>query len=104
MRLITWCLQLIMILALANCSSYDFTRRPIQQGNLLNPTTVSRLKVGMSKEDVSILMGTSLLSPMFNNNRWDYAYTTRKGSGSNSVRHVTITFAHDQVIQIEHAP
>ena len=101
MRLITWCLQLIMILALANCSSYDFTRRPIQQGNLLNPTTISRLKVGMSKEDVSILMGTSLLSPMFNNNRWDYAYTWRKGSNANAIKHLTLYFKNERLSRIE---
>lgn len=105
MQYIKRMIQSLLILTLiTGCSSYDFSRRPIQQGNLLNPASVARLKTGMSREDVSILMGTSLLSPMFSSNRWDYAYTTRKGSGSNDVRHLTLTFSNNQLVQIEHRP
>lgn len=65
---------------------------------------IERLKTGMSKDDVAILMGTSLMSPTFNNDRWDYAYTWRKGSGSIEIRHAALYFAKGSLVRIEHKP
>ncbi|MFC3908644.1 outer membrane protein assembly factor BamE [Legionella dresdenensis] len=93
-----------LILMLNGCASYDFSRRVVQQGNLLPETRISRLHVGMSKEDAAILMGTSLLSPTFNDNRWDYAYTWRKGSGSNKIKNLTLFFSNNRLVKIEHNP
>ena len=89
------------MLLLTHCASYEYTKREVQQGNLLPEKKIKQLKRGMTKEEVAVLMGTSLLSPMFNNNRWDYVYTWRKGSGSDAIQHVIIYFANDRVIQIE---
>ena len=86
---------------LANCANYDFSRRIVQQGNILSPAVVNRLSIGMTKEDVAILLGTSLLSPTFNNNRWDYAYTRRKGAESNNIRHVSLYFSNNRLVRIE---
>jgi outer membrane protein assembly factor BamE len=91
----------IITLSLTQCASYDFSRRIAQQGNLLPQEKIERLKVGMTKNDASILMGTSLLSPTFNNDRWDYAYTWRKGSGPLKVRHVSLYFIKDTITRIE---
>lgn len=101
MQIIPLIVRGLLVLSLTSCSSYDFSRHVVQQGNLLSPKTVNRLSLGMSKQDVAILMGTSLLSPTFNNNRWDYAYTWRKGSTSNAVRHVSLYFAGDRLTRIE---
>lgn len=97
-------ISLALILSLCHCSSYDFSRRIVQQGNLLPQNKIERLHVGMSKNDVAVLMGTSLLSPTFNNNRWDYAYTWRKGSGSLLIRNLSLYFANERLIRIEHRP
>ncbi len=86
---------------LANCANYDFSNRTVQQGNILSPNVVERLHVGMTKEDVAILLGTSLISPTFNNNRWDYAYTKRKGSTSNTVRHISLYFEDNRLKRME---
>lgn len=104
MRIITLLVCIISILTLTQCESYDFSRRIAQQGNLLPQSKIERLKLGMSKNDVAILMGTSLLSPMFNNNRWDYAYTWRRGTGTVLKRTVTLYFSHDALSRIEHNP
>jgi len=93
-----------MTCMLTNCASYDFSRRIVQQGNLLPQSKIERLHLGMSKEDVAILMGTSLLSPNFNNDRWDYVFTWRKGSGMTKVKNLTLFFAHGHLIKIEHRP
>jgi outer membrane protein assembly factor BamE len=104
MRIIIILITTIIACSLTQCVSYDFSRRIVQQGNLLPQSKIERLKVGMSKEDAAILMGTSLLSPVFNNDRWDYAYTWRRGSGSTEIRNVVIYFAHGRIARIEHKP
>lgn len=101
MRLLSRFLPILLLLSLTGCATYDFSRHIVQQGNLLTPSMVQRLSIGMNKEDAAILMGTSLLSPMFTNDRWDYAYTWRKGSTSNAVRHVSLYFSNNRLIRIE---
>ncbi|MBN9230599.1 MAG: outer membrane protein assembly factor BamE [Legionella sp.] len=91
-------------LGLVQCSTFDFSRRVAQQGNLLPQNKLERLKIGMSKNDVAILMGTSLLSPTFNNDRWDYAYTWRRGKGPMVIKTVSLYFAHERLQRIEHKP
>lgn len=104
MRIIIILITTLIAGSLTQCMSYDFSRRIVQQGNLLPQDKIERLKVGMSKEDTAILMGTSLLSPLFNNDRWDYAYTWRRGSGSTEIRNVVIYFTHGRIARIEHKP
>ena len=104
MRIAILFLSLILSITLSQCVSYDFSRRVIQQGNLLPDSKIARLKLGMSKNDVAILMGNSLISPLFNNDRWDYAYTWRRGSGALAIRHVILYFVRDSLVRIEHSP
>ncbi len=93
----------LLLITLTSCASYDFQRRVVQQGNLLPQSKIDHLKIGMSKEDVVILMGNSLLSPTFNNNRWDYAYTCRKGGGPMQKKHVVLYFSNNHLTKIEHS-
>lgn len=104
MRIIILLISVMVTLSLTQCVSYDFSRRIAQQGNLLPQSKIERLKVGMSKNDAAILMGTSLLSPTFNNDRWDYAYTWRKGSGPIEIRNVILYFVNGSIARIEHRP
>lgn len=101
MRLKAFLICIALLLSLTNCAYYDFSRRIVQQGNLLPQAKVDRLKIGMSKEDTAILMGTSLLSPTFTNDRWDYAYTRRKGNDSPHVRHLSLYFSQGRLARIE---
>jgi outer membrane protein assembly factor BamE len=104
MRFGTIILAIAVTLTLTNCASYDFSRRYVQQGNLLPKSKIERLHVGMSKQDTAVLMGNSLLSPNFNNDRWDYVFTWRKGSGKPEIRNLTLYFTHDRLARIEHRP
>lgn len=98
-------IKMLLVIAISfsllNCMPYDFSRRYVQQGNLLPAAKMTRLKVGMSKEDCAILMGTSLLSPMFNNDRWDYAYTFRDGGKEPVVRKVSLYFVRGALVRWE---
>ena len=104
MQIRTILMGIAVTLLLTNCASYDFSRRVVQQGNLLPPSKIERLKIGMSKEDATILMGDSLLSPTFNNDRWDYAYTWRKGSGPVEIHTLSLYFKHGALARIEQHP
>lgn len=101
MRRILFILSLMAVLLNSGCNSYDFSRREVQQGNLLPEQKISRLKLGMSKTEVAALMGTSLLSPLFNNNRWDYAYTWRRGNGPMEKRWLSLYFSKEHLTRIE---
>lgn len=96
--------SIALCLSLSHCASYDFSRRIVEQGNMLSQDTIQRLKIGMSKNDAAILLGTSLLSPSFSHDRWDYAYTLRKGNGPLIVRNLTLYFSHGTLSHIEHKP
>lgn len=104
MRIKLILINVLLALSLTQCISYDFSRRIAQQGNLIPLEKIERLKKGMSKDDAAILMGTSLLSPTFNNDRWDYAYTWRKGSGPMEIRNASLYFSRGSLVRIEHKP
>ncbi len=104
MRIRIILISVSLALSLTNCMSYDFSRRVVQQGNLLPQEKLERLNIGMSKNDAAILMGTGLMSPTFNNDRWDYAYTWRKGNSPTVVRNLTLYFTHDRLARIERKP
>jgi outer membrane protein assembly factor BamE len=104
MRIIIILMATLMTITLTQCVSYDFSRRIVQQGNLIPSSKIERLKLGMTKEEVAILMGNSLISPLFTNDRWDYAYTWRKGNGTREIRNAVLYFSHDRVVKIEHTP
>lgn len=86
---------------LAHCTHYDFSRKVVQQGNLLPDVKIQQLKVGMSKENVALILGTSLLSPTFTNDRWDYAYTWRNRNQSTQVKNLTLYFSGGILNRIE---
>ena len=104
MRILFFLFGIFLTLTLTQCESYDFARRAVRQGNLLPKSEIDRLKIGMSKDQVAHLMGNSLISPTFNNNRWDYAYTWRKGNGPMEIRHVSLYFVNNALADIEHKP
>lgn len=98
MRIITILIGLTLLLT--NCVSYDLSRRIVQQGNLLPQEKIAKLHIGMTKNEVGNLMGHSLITPVFNDDRWDYAYTWRKGSSQPTVKYLIIYFKHGVVSQI----
>jgi outer membrane protein assembly factor BamE len=73
----------------------------IQQGNLLSKSLVDALKPGMSKHQVNLVMGSpSVVSP-FDQNRWDYVSTLRRGNGRMETKDLTLYFEHDSLTKIE---
>lgn len=91
-------------LYLTGCTSFEYSRLQVQQGNLLRQETVDRLRIGMSKEDVAILMGTSLISPLVENDRWDYAYTWQKMGKIRVIKNLSLYFKNQRLVRIQQYP
>ena len=46
----------------------------VNQGNFVTQEAVEKLKVGQTKSQVRLILGTPLIADAFHANRWDYVY------------------------------
>ena len=67
-------------------------RIDIQQGNVIEQSMLLRLKPGMDKNQVRIILGTPILIDPFHANRWEYIYTLSRGGEIRRQRHFTLYF------------
>ena len=73
----------------------------IQQGNLFSKSLVDSLKPGMTKRQVTLVMGSpSVVSP-FQQNRWDYVSTIRRGNGRMETKDLVLYFENESLARIE---
>lgn len=98
------------ILGLTGCSSIETPaleklpfvyRMTVEQGNIITPEMVDRLELGMTKSQVEFLLGTPMLTDLFHTNRWDYAYTIRRGHNDITVTHLSLLFEDDSLVRIQ---
>ena len=76
-------------------------RIDIQQGNVVEQQMLDRLEIGMDRSKVRFIMGTPLLADPFNQDRWDYVYRLRRGSGQEVSQRVSLYFADDRLARVE---
>ncbi|SFN06804.1 outer membrane protein assembly factor BamE [Dokdonella immobilis] len=95
-------LRLIALIALAALSGCGVLYKlDVQQGNLFNKTQVETLKPGMSKRQVLLVMGSpSIISP-FNQNRWDYVSSIKRGRGKMESKDLVLYFENEALARIE---
>ena len=78
---------------LAGCSAYDSAtqriaqhitpyRITIVQGNFVSQQMALKMRVGMTRAEVTTTLGTPLLTDMFHADRWDYVFYFKRGSTS----------------------
>jgi outer membrane protein assembly factor BamE len=89
----------LCVMAVTACS--PIYKLDIQQGNLFNKSLVDSLKPGMSKRQVTLVMGSPSIVSSFNQNRWDYVSTLRKGNGRMATKDLTLYFENDALVKIE---
>ena len=101
MRL-TW-LALLAIVPLTGCggSLNPLYRVDVQQGNLFDKATVESLKEGMTKRQVLLVMGSPAVVSPFDQNRWDYVSTVRRGRGQMETKDLTLHFKDEALVKIE---
>jgi outer membrane protein assembly factor BamE len=88
---------------LAGCGLIEVDRLDVNQGNRLEDREIRMLEVGMSRTQVSELLGTPVLKNPFHQDRWDYMYyETEAGTGlRESPRRLTVYFSGNTVTRIE---
>lgn len=72
----------------------------IQQGNTISSDMIAQLKLGMTKEHVSFLLGEPVLVDTFDDDYWSYIYTFQPGHGKLQEKRVFLQFKNNALTQI----
>ena len=73
-------------------------KQPIYQGNLIEQSAVEQLQVGMSRQQVQVLLGSPSIADPFHHDRWDYTASERSDRfGDVVVKNFTVWFENDAV-------
>lgn len=87
--------------SLAGCSLVF--KLPTRQGNVIEQKQLDQLKVGMTREQVTYLMGTPIAASPFRSDRWDYIGYYKSPRGKTSTRTVTLFFDQNILARMEGA-
>ncbi len=79
----------------------DPHRIDVQQGNKVTPDNFSKLKKGMSRNQVVFVLGSPLLKDPFHQDRWDYIYYLKPGNKDIKQSRLTLYFDADTLIRID---
>lgn len=98
MRILITSILLISLLGLSGCNL--IFKQSIQQGNAIEQDELDKLELGMSKRQVSLIMGSAAIVDPFHKDRWDYVYEYRPRGKTGTKRIVTVLFENDQIVDI----
>ena len=76
-------------------------RLDINQGNFLSQDMVDKLKVGQTRSQVRLALGTPLVMSAFRDQRWDYVYLFAQGGRVREQRQFTVYFKDDLLARWE---
>ncbi len=92
-------IALFALLPLGGCGV--LYKLDVQQGNLFDKDQVDTLKPGMTKRQVLLVMGSpSIISP-FNQSRWDYVSSIKRGRGKMDSKDLVLYFDNESLARIE---
>lgn len=95
-------LWLVIPLALALAGCGIVYEQDIQQGNILKQEQIDRLKPGMTRRQVQLLLGTPAIRDPFHRNRWDYvAYVIPEGEEMQELMQLTLFFEGNKLVRIK---
>jgi outer membrane protein assembly factor BamE len=93
-------LTIMITILLIGCSKLRPYRVDVQQGNVIDRKAMAQLHLGMSKSEVSSVLGTSLLDNTFNTNTWVYVYTNQLNGGKITKKKLILKFEADELVKI----
>jgi len=73
----------------------------VNQGNYITQDQVDRLKVGLSRQQVKVILGTPLLADPFHAERWDYVYAFERQGKLLEERRLAVYFVDDKLARWE---
>ena len=74
------------------------------QGNFLDQRDVSKLRIGMTKEQVIYVLGNPVVQDSFDDDTWYYVYDMKRGMkkrGEDFQKQMVITFEDGKVTSVE---
>ena len=98
--------SLVAGLLTSGCSVYKVS---VQQGNVIEQEQLTKVKIGMTKKQVTFLMGNPLLTDPFHTGtmtepeRWDYLYSIKPGGEKTTRQVVTLFFENNILIKIDNS-
>ena len=91
---------LLLAVLAVGCSKFPY-RLNVQQGNVITQEMVDKLQLGMDKRKVEFILGTPLVTDVFNRDRWDYIYTFKPSGGEMIERRLILFFENERLVRIE---
>ena len=90
------------ILALSACVGIlpEPHKIEIQQGTLLEPELVDQLQIGMTREQVTFLLGSPTLQDVFHPERWDYLFYRDTHAPTTAPDGLTLYFEEQKLVRI----
>ena len=76
--------------------SFGVYKLDVNQGNFLSQDMVDKLKVGQTKQQVRLILGTPLIASAFRDDRWDYDYEFTRQGRVVEHRKFTVYFVDEQ--------
>ena len=98
MQKITISIACAALITLSACSVHKVD---VQQGNVITPEMRAQIKVGMSKRQVSFVLGAPLLIDPLHRDRWDYLYSLSQGRKSLEIQRLALFFEGDKLIRVD---
>ena len=92
-------LALLALVPMMGCGA--LYKVDVQQGNLFDAAQVDTLKPGMTKRQVLLIMGSPSITNPFDQTRWDYVSSIRRGRGSMESKDLVLYFEGDNLARIE---
>ena len=85
-------LIIIISLLIYSCSNTEIYRVPITQGTVFTQEDLDKLEIGMTKDQVSFVMGQPSFENFFEKNVWNYIYKITTGDEVNTEKKVKLIF------------
>ena len=88
-----------ILLIFISCTSLSPYKVPILQGNIIDEDDISKLKEGLTKEQIQFIFGTAIIKDPFHSSRWDYYYSIQIGDNLIENKKLTIFFNADSLVE-----
>jgi outer membrane protein assembly factor BamE len=82
----------LVALLTTGCAFPGVYRIDIPQGNIITQEMVDQLRPGLTKRQVTFILGTPLIRDTFDQDRWDYLYSYQPGGGERAQERLAVFF------------
>lgn len=91
----------VLLVFINGCSSFYPYKMEIRQGNYVTFEMRQKIRVGMSRQQVTSVLGSPLVSDVFHANRWDFIYRFEEKRNLAEQQRFTLYFEGEFVKRIE---